>query len=157
MRFPVRGERVPCDCYFEQHLTMLRRVGATGHLAARVRMLAIFNSLLHQAAPRNVRPPLLFNGWASGAVGFSFSVKAERTPAPHVHSDHRQKEARRLESLSSRLFGENAMDLTPICSRCGKNMDLVVVIKPFGCQPGLIAYECPYCGHTHSRLTVQAG
>jgi hypothetical protein len=52
---------------------------------------------------------------------------------------------------------ENAMDLTPICSRCGKNMDLVVVIKPLGCQPGLNAYECPYCGHTYSRLTVQAG
>jgi hypothetical protein len=42
------------------------------------------------------------------------------------------------------------MDFTPICSRCAKNMDLVVVIKSLGCQPGLNAYECPFCGHTHS-------
>jgi hypothetical protein len=49
------------------------------------------------------------------------------------------------------------MDFTPICSRCAKNMDLVVIIKPLGCQPGLHAYECPFCGHTHSGLTAILG
>jgi DNA-directed RNA polymerase subunit RPC12/RpoP len=38
------------------------------------------------------------------------------------------------------------------CSRCGAAMKDVVTIAPLAGDPGLIAYECPDCGHLTSVL-----
>jgi predicted RNA-binding Zn-ribbon protein involved in translation (DUF1610 family) len=38
------------------------------------------------------------------------------------------------------------------CSRCGTTMKDVVTIAALAGDPGLIAYECPNCGHLTSVL-----
>jgi len=42
-------------------------------------------------------------------------------------------------------------DLPP-CSRCKATVTEVVSIAPTEKEPGLIAYECPKCGHVGSVL-----
>ena len=47
-------------------------------------------------------------------------------------------------------------DTAPHCSRCGTEMKDVVTIAPLADEPGLIAYECPNCGHLTSVLIPAA-
>jgi len=47
------------------------------------------------------------------------------------------------------------VDLPP-CARCRARMHEVVSIAPALDEPGLIAYECPNCGHVMSVLVQPA-
>jgi predicted RNA-binding Zn-ribbon protein involved in translation (DUF1610 family) len=42
------------------------------------------------------------------------------------------------------------------CSKCGATMKNVVTIAPVAGERGLIAYECPKCGHLTSVLVSPA-
>jgi len=44
-------------------------------------------------------------------------------------------------------------DITaPACAKCGSAMKDVVTIAPVAGEPGLVAYECPACGHVTSVI-----
>jgi transposase-like protein len=45
----------------------------------------------------------------------------------------------------------------PSCPRCKATMSEVVTIAPRDREPGLIAYECPSCGHLSSELVAAKG
>jgi len=38
------------------------------------------------------------------------------------------------------------------CQRCGRAMERVAEIAPFGSEPGLVAFPCSDCGSTASAL-----
>jgi hypothetical protein len=38
------------------------------------------------------------------------------------------------------------------CRRCGRGMEQVAEIAPFGREPGLVAFLCSDCGATESTL-----
>jgi DNA-directed RNA polymerase subunit RPC12/RpoP len=40
----------------------------------------------------------------------------------------------------------------PKCSVCDNEMDLTVIIPPFGSSDGLKVYTCPRCGHSQDYL-----
>jgi hypothetical protein len=40
----------------------------------------------------------------------------------------------------------------PACAKCGSAMKDVVTIAPVAGEPGLVAYECPACGHVTSVI-----
>jgi hypothetical protein len=42
---------------------------------------------------------------------------------------------------------------TIACTRCKAPMEEVLRIAPVGHEPGLIAYECQFCGYVTSILT----
>ena len=42
----------------------------------------------------------------------------------------------------------------PQCSVCREDMQVAVIIPPFGDQYGLKAFACPKCGHTESLLVA---
>jgi hypothetical protein len=44
-----------------------------------------------------------------------------------------------------------------VCKRCGRGMQKVAEIAPFGNHPGLIAFVCDDCGATESRLLYPLG
>jgi predicted RNA-binding Zn-ribbon protein involved in translation (DUF1610 family) len=46
-------------------------------------------------------------------------------------------------------------DRAPRCAKCGTEMKDVVTIAPVAGDPGLVAYECPDCGHLTSVLCRQ--
>lgn len=50
----------------------------------------------------------------------------------------------------------NRADL-PSCPRCNATMSEVATIAPIDRKPGLIAYECPSCGHVSSVLVPPEG
>jgi rRNA maturation protein Nop10 len=43
---------------------------------------------------------------------------------------------------------------SPLCSVCGEDMQLAVIIRPFGDQYGLQEFACPRCGRTQSILVA---
>ncbi len=49
--------------------------------------------------------------------------------------------------------GSRKADITaPACAKCGSAMKDVVTIAPVAGEPGLVAYECPACGHVTSVI-----
>ena len=54
---------------------------------------------------------------------------------------------------SSRMSGQESLrSEAPACSKCGTEMKEVTSVAPTLHGPGLIAYECPRCGHLTSVL-----
>jgi predicted RNA-binding Zn-ribbon protein involved in translation (DUF1610 family) len=45
-----------------------------------------------------------------------------------------------------------SQDAVPSCAKCGTTMKDVVTIAPVAHENGLVAYECPKCGHVTSVL-----